>query len=139
MELSRQKKNFMGRQRTVEKMHMKNFYALDTETTGFDHNHPIQIAAILFVDGKPRSTYNQYLKTSKEIQPGAYGIHGLSKDKLQDLGALEWSYGCSNILANFLDVHPDFPIVAHNVQYDLDTVLRPAFERVDNTMRLPHK
>ena len=139
MELSRQKKNFMGRQKTVEKMHMKNFYAIDTETTGFDHNHPIQIAAILFVDGKPRSTYNQYLKTYKEIQPGAYGIHGLSKDKLQDLGALEWSYGRSNVLANFLDVHPDFPIVAHNVQYDLDTVLRPAFERVDNTARLPHK
>ena len=39
-------------------MHMKNFYAIDTETTGFDHNHPLQIAAVLFIDGKPKATYN---------------------------------------------------------------------------------
>ena len=137
MELSRQKKNFMGRQKTVEKMHMKNFYAIDTETTGFDHNHPIQIAAILFIDGNPRATINQYLMTAIEIQPSAYGIHGLSKEKLKDLGANAWSKGCSDVLANFLNVHPNFPIVAHNVEYDLDTVLRPAFERVGNMARLP--
>ena len=118
---------------------MTSFYAIDTETSGFDFNQPVQIAAVLFVDGKPKATNNQYLMTTKEIQPGAYAIHGLSNDKLQDLGALEWSKGCSDVLANFLEIHPDFPIVAHNVQYDLDTVLRPAFERVDNTTRLPHK
>ena len=83
----------MSRQRTVERMHMRNFYALDTETTGFDHNHPLQIAAVLFIDGKPKATYNQYLRTTIEIQPDAYSIHGLSNDKLKDLGADEWSKG----------------------------------------------
>ena len=51
----------MCRQKTIEKMHMKSFYAIDTETTGFDFNHPIQIAAVLFVDGKPRpSEYRSF-------------------------------------------------------------------------------
>ena len=118
-------------------MHMRNFYALDTETTGFDHNHPLQISAVLFIDGKPKATNNQYLMTAIEIQPEAYSIHGLSKEKLKDLGAVQWSKGCSDVLANFLGVHRDFPIVAHNVQYDLDTVMKPAFERVGNMARLP--
>ena len=40
-------------------------------------------------------------------------------------------------MANFLGLHPDFPIVAHNMHYDLDAVLRPAFERAGNMARLP--
>ena len=32
---------------------MTNFYALDTETTGFDFNYPVQIAVIRFENGAP--------------------------------------------------------------------------------------
>ena len=38
---------------------------------------------------------------------------------------------------NFLNTHPDLPIVAHNVEHDRDQVLRPAFERVGAIHNLP--
>ena len=36
----------------IEKSYAENFYVLDTETTGFKHNEPLQISALLFLDGK---------------------------------------------------------------------------------------
>ena len=37
---------------------MTNFYAIDTETTGFHHNEPLQVGVVLFEDGKPKKHYN---------------------------------------------------------------------------------
>ena len=55
-EKARQKKNYKSRMETVEARHWKNFWVLDTETTGFpEHggrNEPIQITAQLYRDGK---------------------------------------------------------------------------------------
>ena len=48
-----------------------------------------------------------------------------------------WSRGASDNLVNFLKLHQEFPIVAHNVSYDLDDVLKPAFARVENLAKLP--
>ena len=42
----------------MEKSHMVSFYALDTETSGFDHHEPLQIGAVLFKEGKPAKQYN---------------------------------------------------------------------------------
>ena len=50
-EADRQRKNAMARLKTLEKSFETNFYALDTETTGFSHNEPIQVAAVLFEKG----------------------------------------------------------------------------------------
>ena len=47
----RQKNNHKIWQKQLDKQHSNNFYAIDTETSGFDTNEPIQIAAVLFVDG----------------------------------------------------------------------------------------
>lgn len=43
---------------------------------------------------------------------------------------MKFTAGSSKLVANFLSQEPDFPIVAHNVEFDRDKVLRPAFERV---------
>ena len=37
---------------------------------------------------------------------------------------------------NFLNVHIDLPIVAHNVKHDRDQCLKPAFKKVDNLKNL---
>ena len=50
--------------------------------------------------------------------------------------AVEWTKGHSDILINILNIHPDFPIVAHSVDYNLDGVLTPTFERVGNIKNL---
>ena len=54
-------------------------------------------------------------------------LHGLSRKELERKGAIDWTKGASGILANFLNEHPDLPIVAHGVNYDFKKVLRPAF------------
>jgi len=40
-------------------------------------------------------------------------------------------------MVNFLNRHPEFPIVAHCAEYDRDKVLNPAFQRVALASRLP--
>ena len=67
----------------------------------------------------------------------AWRIHGLSRKELERKGAIDWTRGASGILANFLNEHPDLPIVAHGIKHDYYKVLRPAFQRVDNLMDLP--
>lgn len=52
----------MDRQVRLEKEYETNFYALDTETTGFEFNQPVQIAAVRFENGKPKQWYNRYFK-----------------------------------------------------------------------------
>ena len=64
-------------------------------------------------------------------------IHGKDRKVLTTLGAKPFTKGASEILINFLNEHPDLPIVAHNVEYDRDTVLKKAFDRVDNVNSLP--
>ena len=57
-EEARQRKNAMDRQKTLEKKYQTNFYALDTETTGFDHCRPLQVAIVLYMDGRAVKQFN---------------------------------------------------------------------------------
>ena len=50
-----------------EKSYETNFYALDTETTGFRENEPIQIAVALFQNGVAVKSYNQYFLPKAKI------------------------------------------------------------------------
>ena len=50
----RQKKNLKARLAKIERSNAANFYALDIETSGFEHNEPIQIGAVLFENGTPK-------------------------------------------------------------------------------------
>ena len=51
-EVKRQEKNAKARLSTQQKKHAKNFYVLDTETTGLLTKELIEVAAILFEEGK---------------------------------------------------------------------------------------
>ena len=91
---------------------MTNFYAIDTETSGFEHHEPLQVAAILFEDGKPTKQYNQYFLPTLKITEEATKVNGLTKEKLQKFGASHWTKGKCEMLAAFLNEFPDLPIVA---------------------------
>ena len=78
-EEARQWKNAKARQRTVEKQHQTNFYALDVETSGFIHYEPIQIAVVLFLNGIPVKHINWFFLPTSEITEEAREIHGLNK------------------------------------------------------------
>ena len=45
--------------------------------------------------------------------------------------------GACEILVNFLNQYPNLPIVAHNMTYDRDDVLRPVFKKLDIEKLMP--
>ena len=115
----------------IEKRYSKNFYVLDTETNGFKDNEPIQIAALLFENGKQVDKFNMYYLPENAITKEALEMHGKSRKDLQNMGAKYLTKGGCEMLKNFLNIKPDYPIVTHNVEYDRDKVLRPAFEKLE--------
>ena len=72
-----------------------------------------------------------------KFTPEATKINGLTKKILKLKMAGPFILDSCKSLANFLDRHKDFPIVAHNVQYDLNKVLVPAFKSVKGESYLP--
>ena len=66
-EEARQWKNAKARQRTMEKQHQTNFYALDVETSGFVDYEPIQVAVVLFLKGVAVKYFNMYFLPTSEI------------------------------------------------------------------------
>ena len=53
------------------------------------------------------------------------------------MGAEYLTYGGCEILKNFLNIKPDYPIVAHNAEYERDEVLKPAFDALEAAHYMP--
>ena len=138
-QLARQRIKAEELMQAQEKTYWRNFYALDTETTGFTKNQPIQIALARFEDGVVAESYNQYIFPTCKIEKSGIDTHGLTKEELRKRGAVQWTKAESEKLVAFLSKFPDLPIVAHNEAYDHWRVLAPAFERVGNLRALPKK
>ena len=49
----------------MEKSYEKNFYAIDTETTGLQDPHPVQIGIQLYKDGKLSNTFSSFFLPDK--------------------------------------------------------------------------
>jgi DNA polymerase III epsilon subunit-like protein len=72
----------------------------------------------------------------QEITSEAEKIHGWTKKKLLKKKAQKFTKGASERLMNFLNLHRELPIVAHNAKHDRDQCLKPAFEKVGNLKNL---
>ena len=59
----------------IEKRYSKNFYVLDTETNGFTDNKPIQVAALLFENGKQVDKFNMHYLPENAITKEAFEMH----------------------------------------------------------------
>ena len=81
-EEARQKKNVIARLETQEKRFASNFYAIDIETSGFEHNEPLQVGIVLFERGMPKKQYNQYFLPVHRITASASLVNGLTCQKL---------------------------------------------------------
>ena len=56
----------------------------------------------------------------REFTQKAEEVNNLSKKKLKEKKAVEFTKGHSNKFMNFLNTHKDLPIVAHYAKYDRD-------------------
>ena len=90
---------------------------LDTETTGLDPkagHRLVEIGAVELINHTPTGTnYQTYINPERDVDPGAYAVHGLAKEFLQEQPVFE------AISENFLDFISDSVLVIHNAPFDM--------------------
>lgn len=90
---------------------------LDTETTGLEPEKGHRIIEIGCVEIKNRrrsdSLYHQYVNPGREIEDGAFEVHGISNDFLQDKPAFR------DIAGDFLEYIRGAELIIHNAPFDV--------------------
>jgi DNA polymerase III subunit epsilon len=90
---------------------------LDTETTGLEPKQGHRIIEIGCVElNNRRNThrqYQQYLNPEREIEDGAYDVHGISNEFLADKPVF------SKVAQEFIDFIRDSELIIHNAPFDV--------------------
>jgi len=90
---------------------------LDTETTGLEvkQNHRIiEIGCVELKNRKrTRRFFHQYLNPEREIDDGAFEVHGISNESLQNKPRF------ADIAAEFIDFVRDSELIIHNAPFDV--------------------
>lgn len=88
----------------------------DTETTGLDSRKTdriVEIAACELQGLLPTGrTYHTYCNPDRDIPPGAFKVHGLSRDFLRDKPRFR------DVADDFLSFVGNDPLIAHNASFD---------------------
>lgn len=94
---------------------LKDFVAIDTETTGLKPggNDIIEIAAIKFENYRPVNLFHTYLKPREAIPADAAAINGITDEIVANAPTF------SQIKASLQDFISDSPIIAHNAPFDV--------------------
>ncbi len=90
---------------------------LDTETTGLDPSsghRVIEIGCIELVNRKfTGKNLHLYLNPEREVDEGAYRVHGISNEFLKDKPVFK------NIAKQFIDFISDSQLIIHNAPFDV--------------------
>ncbi len=90
---------------------------LDTETTGLDpkQGHRIvEIGAIELINHIPtENVYHRYINPEREIDHGAFEVHGLSTQFLSQFGNFE------KVVGDFEAFIKNDPLIIHNAPFDV--------------------
>jgi len=90
---------------------------LDTETTGLEPSKGHRVIEIGCVEIKNRRRsdrlYHQYVNPGREIEDGAYAVHGISNEFLAD------KPGFSDIARDLIDFIRDSELIIHNAPFDV--------------------
>ncbi len=90
---------------------------LDTETTGIgpEHGHRvIEIGCVELVNRKLTGKhFHVYLNPQREVDEGAFRVHGISTEFLQDKPLFK------NVLPDFLEFVDSSELIIHNAPFDL--------------------
>ncbi len=90
---------------------------LDTETTGMpaiEGHRIIEIGCVEMIDRDlTGETYHQYLNPEREVDQGAFEVHGLSNEFLSDKPVM------ANCIDEFLDFVRGAELIIHNATFDV--------------------
>lgn len=90
---------------------------LDTETTGMpaiDGHRIIEIGCVEMIDRElTGNNYHQYINPEREIDEGAYRVHGISNDFLADKPTMNF------VIDEFLDYVRGAELIIHNAPFDV--------------------
>jgi DNA polymerase III subunit epsilon len=103
-------------QNFLRENHMPNRQiVLDTETTGLGPGHKIiEIGCLVLENRKLTNTrFHTYLNPEREIDPGAFKVHGLGLDFLQDKPLFK------TIMPDFLEFIAGAELIIHNAPFDV--------------------
>lgn len=93
---------------------------LDTETTGLDPDKGHRIIEIGCVEIRNRrrsdKTYHQYINPHREIDDGAFEVHGLSNEFLADKPDF------SDIAQDLINFIKDSEVIIHNAPFDVEFI-----------------
>jgi len=91
-----------------------NFVALDVETTGFNSDDKvIEIGMVKYIDHKFFEEYQCLVNPCRSIPKSATKIHGITDAMVKDSPRFE------EIIDDVINFAGDFPIVGHNVCFDV--------------------
>ncbi len=106
---------------------------LDTETTGIGHeqgHRVIEIGCVELFDRKLTGKhYHVYINPQREVDEGAFRVHGISNEFLKDKPYFE------NILTEFIQFVDGAELIIHNAPFDVG-FLNSEFKRVRWNKRL---
>lgn len=115
-----------------------NYVAFDVETTGTDqlNDDVLQLAAIHFSDdGTIQDRLNVFCKTDRLITDGAFAAHGITKQKLDEVGKQPMTAG--GMLLDFIK-RTSSHLVGHNIiQFDLSLTWNWILRNTSLDFRLP--
>lgn len=90
---------------------------LDTETTGLEPTQGhriIEIGCVELVNRrKTGNVYHQYINPERDVEDGAYDVHGISNDILADKPVF------ADIAQEFIDFIRDSELIIHNAPFDV--------------------
>ena len=100
---------------------------LDTETTGFAAPiFVVELAAQRMRGWKPEgSPFRKLLNQNADIPPEASRVHGYTREILERDGE-----PAQKVYREFSEYAGNLPLVAFNLEYDLDDVLKPEWKRL---------
>jgi DNA polymerase-3 subunit epsilon len=99
----------------------------DIETTGLDRelDEPISYAFATYDGGALVSVDTGYLLPEREIAAGATAVHGLTVERLVELGARSLGEGIAHVVGRVLALSAEqVPVVGCNLAYDLTIIDR---------------
>ncbi len=109
----------MNKKELLKALNLSTYVAFDFETTGLDPKHDkiIEVAAIHYVNGKPKKKYSTLINPQTNISPFITGITGITNEMVSNAPKEE------HIIDDFFSFIGNYPLVAHNIRFDWSYIL----------------